>query len=470
MTLMQALEMDLGNSTLTGFYHLCRSILVKSEADYDTLDKVFALYFKNIKEFEDLPEEVWEWLQNGELQRALDDIPNIDFDDISISELMKMFQERLEEQNEEHEEVWEWLQNGELQRALDDIPNIDFDDISISELMKMFQERLEEQNEEHHGGNRWIGTGGTSPFGRGGYNPKGIRIGGQSRHQSAVKVASERRFIDFREDHELDSRNFQVAFRRLRQYSSRVDGARTELDVEGTVKATGDNAGLLSLVYEKPRKNQVAFRRLRQYSSRVDGARTELDVEGTVKATGDNAGLLSLVYEKPRKNTVKVLLLMDSDGSMRRYSDLCNTLFQALRKSNHFKDLQVYYFHNCIYDHIYKNPTCEYGDWVDTQWLMKKFDSEYKVIFVGDGAMAPYELLSIGGINDLRLYNSEPGIAWLRKIDKKFKKKIWLNPIPKNKWNFAWGSYTINVIRDEFDMFELSLGGLEEGIKKLLVR
>lgn len=376
MTLMQALEMDLGNSTLTGFYHLCRSILVKSEADYDTLDKVFALYFKNIKEFEDLPEEVWEWLQNGELQRALDDIPNIDFDDISISE-----------------------------------------------LMKMFQERLEEQNEEHHGGNRWIGTGGTSPFGRGGYNPKGIRIGGQSRHQSAVKVASERRFIDFREDHELDSRDFQVAFRRLRQYSSRVDGARTELDVEGTVKATGDNAGLLSLV-----------------------------------------------YEKPRKNTVKVLLLMDSDGSMRRYSDLCNTLFQALRKSNHFKDLQVYYFHNCIYDHIYKNPTCEYGDWVDTQWLMKKFDSEYKVIFVGDGAMAPYELLSIGGINDLRLYNSEPGIAWLRKIDKKFKKKIWLNPIPKNKWNFAWGSYTINVIRDEFDMFELSLGGLEEGIKKLLVR
>ena len=268
MTLMQALEMDLGNSTLTGFYHLCRSILVKSEADYDTLDKVFALYFKNIKEFEELPEEVWQWLENGELERALEDIPDIDFDDLSIAE-----------------------------------------------LMKMFQERLEEQNEEHHGGNRWIGTGGTSPFGRGGYNPKGIRIGGQSRHQSAVKVASERRFIDFREDHELDSRDFQVAFRRLRQYSTRVDGAKTELDVEGTVKATGDNAGLLSLV-----------------------------------------------YEKPRKNTVKVLLLMDSDGSMMRYSDLCNTLFQALRKSNHFKDLQVYYFHNCIYDHLYKNPTCSASD------------------------------------------------------------------------------------------------------------
>ena len=376
MTLMQALEMDLGNSTLTGFYHLCRSILVKSEADYDTLDKVFALYFKNIKEFEELPEEVWQWLENGELERALEDIPDIDFDDLSIAE-----------------------------------------------LMKMFQERLEEQNEEHHGGNRWIGTGSTSPFGRGGYNPKGIRIGGQSRHQSAVKVASERRFIDFREDHELDSRDFQVAFRRLRQYSTRVDGAKTELDVEGTVKATGDNAGLLSLV-----------------------------------------------YDKPRKNTVKVLLLMDSDGSMIRYSDLCNTLFQALRKSNHFKDLQVYYFHNCIYDHLYKNPTCQYGDWVETKWLMQKLDSEYKVIFVGDGAMAPYELLSIGGINDIRLYNNEPGIEWLRKLNRKFKKKIWLNPISKTKWNYAWGSYTINVLRDEFDMFELSLAGLEEGIKKLLVR
>lgn len=376
MTLMQALEMNLGESTLTGFYHLCRSILVKSEADYDTLDRVFALYFQNVKDFEDLPEDVWKWLENGEIERALSDIPNIDFDDISIAE-----------------------------------------------LLKQFQERLEEQNEEHHGGNRWIGTGGTSPFGRGGYNPAGIRIGGHSRHRSAVKVAGDRRFVDFREDHQLDSRDFQIAFRRLRQYSSRVDSARTELDVEGTVKATGDNAGLLSLV-----------------------------------------------YEKPRKNTVKVLLLIDSDGSMRRHSDLVNKLFQSLRKSNHFKDLQVYYFHNCIYDHLYKNPTCEYGDWVDTSWVMQKYDSEYKVIIVGDGAMAPYELVSVGGINDMRLYNSEPGIEWLRKIKRKFKKHIWLNPIAKSKWNYAWGSYTISILRDEFEMFELSLDGLEQGIKKLLVK
>lgn len=376
MTLMEALDKNLGESTLTGFYHLCRCILVKSEADYDTLDRVFAMYFKNIAEFEELPQEMWDWLNDGEIERALSEIPDMEFNELGIAE-----------------------------------------------LMKMFQERLAEQTEAHHGGNRWIGTGGTSPFGRGGYNPAGIRVGGHSRHRSAVKVAGERRFHDFTEDHSLDSRDFQVAFRRLRQYSSRVDSARTELDVEGTVKATGDNAGMLSLV-----------------------------------------------YEKPRRNTVKVLLLMDSDGSMSRYTGICNNLFQALRKSNHFKDLQVYFFHNCIYDYVYKTPECIYGEWVETEWLMKKFDSEYKVIIVGDGAMSPYELLTPGGINDMRLYNREAGITWLEKLDKHYKKKIWLNPIAKDKWRYAWGSYTINILRQTFDMYQLSLEGLEEGIKKLLVK
>lgn len=376
MTLMEALVKDLGDSTLTGFYHLCRCILVKSEADYDILDRVFAMYFKNVKEFEELPQQIWDWLEDGEIEKALAEIPNLNFDEMGIAE-----------------------------------------------LMKLFQERLAEQTEAHHGGSRWIGTGGTSPFGRGGYNPMGIRLGGHSRHRSAVKVAGERRFLDFTEDHSLDSRDFQVAFRRLRQYSSRVDCARTELDVEGTVKATGDNAGMLSLV-----------------------------------------------YEKPRRNTVKVLLLMDSDGSMSRYTDICNNLFHALRKSNHFKDLQVYFFHNCIYDHVYKTLECTYGDWVETEWLMKKYDSEYKVIIVGDGAMSPYELLTPGGINDLRLYNKEAGIEWLDKIDRKFKKKIWLNPIEKGKWDYIWGSYTINILRKQFDMYQLSLDGLEQGIKKLLVK
>lgn len=214
----------------------------------------------------------------------------------------------------------------------------------------------------------------------------------------------------------------------------------------------------------------MALRRLRQYSTRVDSAKTELDIDGTIQKTGDNAGLLSLVYEKPRKNTVKVLLLMDAGGSMYRHSELCNSLFQSLRKSNHFKDLQVYYFHNCVYDHLYKEPTCRYGEWVETDWVLHKLDSEYKVIFVGDGAMSPYELISIGGINDMRLYNDKPGIQWLQKITKYFKKHIWLNPIQASQWRYAWGAQTIGLLRNVVDMYELSLEGLEEGIKKLLVR
>lgn len=376
MTLMEALEKDLHRSELTGFYHLCRSILVKSEADYDTLDKVFALYFRNICDFDEIPEDVWKWLSDGE-------------------------------------------QESDRGRFSD----MSFEEMGIGELLRLFQERLAEQTEAHHGGNRWIGTGGTSPFGRGGYNPQGIRLGGRSRHMSAVKVAGQNRFEDFREDHSLDERDFQVAFRRLRQYSSRNDAERSELDVEATVKATGDNAGMLSLV-----------------------------------------------FDRPRKNTVKVILLMDSDGSMMKYTGICSSLFHALRKSNHFKDLAVYYFHNCVYDHVYKTPECRYGDWIETEFLMNKYGSDYKLIIVGDGAMSPYELLVPGGINDLRLFNEEPGIAWLQKLKKKFDRSIWLNPVEKHRWDTAWGSQTIRVIRQEFPMYHLSVDGLVQGIKKLLTK
>ena len=180
--------------------------------------------------------------------------------------------------------------------------------------------------------------------------------------------------------------------------------------------------------------------------------------------------MLHLVYEKPRKNTVKILLLIDSDGSMLMYSDLCNRLFQALRKSNHFKDLQVYYFHNCIYDHLYTTPFCKRGDWVDTTWALSNLDSEYKTIFVGDAAMAPSELFRKGGNSFIGLYNDQLGIEWLNKFDKRYKKKIWLNPIPEKEWSYTYGSYTIEKIGDLFPMFELSLDGLEKGIKKLLVK
>lgn len=376
MTLVEALDKGLAKASLTGFYHLCRSILIKTESDYDKFDQVFAEYFKGIETPEDLPEEFWKWLEEGDIERALDDLGD-----------KELFAKELDE------------------------------------LLRMFEERIKEQKERHDGGNYWIGTGGTSTMGRGGYNPAGIRVGGKSRHKTAVQVAGERNFKDFREDTILDIRSFQMAFRKLRQYSSRVDG-----------------------------------------QERV------LDVDKTVDETCDNGGLLSLAYEKPRKNTVKVLLLIDSEGSMLPYSRLCNRLFQAVSRSNHFKDLKIYYFHNAIYDQLYTTPHCKMRDSVETTWVFNRLDSDYKVIFVGDAAMAPSELYRPGGNAIIGLFNRETGMEWFQKFKKRFKKQIWLNPIEKSSWEYTYGSRTIHDIGEVFPMFELTLDGLEKGIKKLLVK
>lgn len=376
MTLVEALDKGLAKASLTGFYHLCRSILIKTESDYDKFDQVFAEYFKGVETPEDLPEEFWKWLEEGDIERALDDLGD-----------KELFAKELDE------------------------------------LLRMFEERIKEQKERHDGGNYWIGTGGTSTMGRGGYNPAGIRVGGRSRHKTALQVAGERNFKDFREDTILDIRSFQMAFRKLRQYSSRVDG-----------------------------------------QERV------LDVDKTVDETCDNGGLLSLAYEKPRKNTVKVLLLIDSEGSMLPYSRLCNRLFQAVSRSNHFKDLKIYYFHNAIYDQLYTTPHCKMRDSVETTWVFNRLDSDYKVIFVGDAAMAPSELYRPGGNAIIGLFNRETGMEWFQKFKKRFKKQIWLNPIKKSSWEYTYGSRTIHDIGEVFPMFELTLDGLEKGIKKLLVK
>jgi uncharacterized protein with von Willebrand factor type A (vWA) domain len=214
----------------------------------------------------------------------------------------------------------------------------------------------------------------------------------------------------------------------------------------------------------------MAFRKLRQFSSRVEGLKTELDIDATIDETCDNAGMLHLVFDKPRKNTVKLLLLIDSDGSMLRHSELCNRLFQAVSQANHFKDLKIYYFHNCVYDHLYTTPYCRKGDWVETNWVLKNLDSEYKVIFVGDAAMAPSELFRVGGNSFIGLWNDELGIDWLKKFKKRYKKTIWLNPLEKETWDWIYGHKTVGAVREVFDMFELTLSGLEAGIKKLLVK
>ena len=377
MALVEALDKGLAKSSLTSFYYLCRSVLIKSEADYDKFDEVFSAYFKNVQTPDELPDEVWKWLADEEEERALDD----------------------------KGDEWSYIHR------------------ELQELLDLMDERLEEQKEKHHGGTYWVGTGGTSTMGRGGYNTQGIRVGGKSRHKTALQIAGERNFKDFREDKVLDIRQFQMAFRKLRQFSSRMD-------VE----------------------------------------KTELDIDQTIDKTCEHAGMLNLVYEKPRKNTVKILLLIDSDGSMLMYSRLVNKLFQAISKANHFKDLQVYYFHNCVYDHLYTNPYCRYGEWVDTQWVLNNLDSEYKVIFVGDGTMAPSELHSRYGNSYYSLRNEEPGINWLMRIKRKFKKQIWLNPIRETEWEWVYGHKTLQDIKKIFPMFELTLDGLDKAIKKLLTR
>ncbi|MFV0516450.1 MAG: vWA domain-containing protein [Aminipila sp.] len=376
MTLIEALDLGLAQCSLIGFYNLCRSILIKSEADYDKFDSVFAEYFKGIQSLEDLPEEFQKWLNEDTRKRDINDKPMPD-------EAM----------------------------------------MELEDLLKRFYERIEEQKEKHDGGNYWVGTGGTSRMGHGGYNNQGIRTGGVGRHKSAVQIAGERHFKDFREDNILDIRQFQMAFRKLRQFSSRVDSAKTELDIEGTIDETCNNAGNLKLV-----------------------------------------------FDKPRKNTIKLLILFDSDGSMSPYSGLCNRLFQAVNQSSHFKDLKVFYFHNCIYDHLYTTPYCRRGEWVNTDWVLSNLDSEYKVILVGDGTMAPSELLRPGGNSYIGLYNDEPGLDWLKKFKNRYKRLIWLNPIREDDWEYIYGSYTLQAIGEIFPMFELTLEGLERAIKKLLVK
>lgn len=376
MTLEEALDKKLAKASLTGFYQLCRSILIKTESDYDKFDQVFAEYFRGIETPEDLPEDFLKWLDESDRER--------DIDDLGDQELFA----------------------GELE-----------------ELLRMFEERIKEQKEKHDGGSYWIGTGGTSPMGRGGYSPAGIRVGGKSRHKTALQVAGERNFKDFREDTILDIRSFQMAFRKLRQYSSRVEGEEKELDINKTIDETCDNGGLLSPA-----------------------------------------------YERPRKNTVKVLLLIDSEGSMLPYSRLCNRLFQAVSRSNHFKDLKIYYFHNAIYDWLYTTPHCKIRDSVDTTWVFNRLDSDYKVIFVGDAAMAPSELYRPGGNAIIGLFNRETGMEWFLKFKRRFKRQIWLNPIEKMSWEWTYGAQTIHDIGEVFPMYELTLDGLEKGIKKLLVK
>lgn len=378
MTLMEALSKGLAFSSLSGFYYLARAVLVKSEAYFDSYDIAFQNYFKGIETPVNVLEQALEWLKDA--------LPPY----MVSPEDRKLFQE------------WD-----------------------LDKLRRELDERLKTQDGQHHGGSKWIGTGGRSPFGYGGYHPAGVRIGGESLNHSAVKVAAERRFRGYRGDETLGVRQFEVALRKLRQLTSRTEG---EKDV--------------------------------------------LDLDGTIDATCRNAGRLELVWDRSRKNTMKVVVVMDSGGSMDEHIDLCSQLFSAVNRSTHFKDLKFYYFHNCIYENIYVNPACISRYAVNTYDFMRELDPEYRLIIVGDASMAPSELTMIGGALDWDNMDNEPGLLWLERLIKHFPHAVWLNPIPVQWWDprLYYGAYTISLVRKLFPMFELTLDGLEQAIKQLKAR
>ena len=276
----------------------------------------------------------------------------------------------------------------------------------------MFEERLKEQNERHDGGNRWIGTGGTSPFGHGGVNPAGIRVGGAGGGGRAVQVAAQRRFKNYRTDLVLDTRQIGMALRRLRRLGR-------------------------------------------------DGLATELDIDATIDATAKNAGELDIHFSPPRENRLKVMLLMDVGGSMDPFANLVSRLFSAAHQASHFREFTPLYFHNCVYSQLY--PTARLRDGTKTIEILRRHQPETRLIIVGDAHMAPYELTSRYGAIDYWHQNEVDGHSWLNKLKNHFQKAVWLNPIPKRFWNHP----TIHLIGQVFPMYELTLNGLEDAIEAL---
>ena len=379
LTLQQALDQGLAGGSLTQFYYLARMILVKSETDFDKFDMAFEETFKGIQSENEISKNMMRWLDKSELIDMVDEEDRF----------------RMNEQD-----------------GL-------FHDLDKDEVEAKFKERLRDQDSEHNGGSFWIGSMGKTSFGNAGGNMGGIRVGGQTGYQSAFQVIGARKYRDFRDDRMLDNRQFQLAFRKLRQFS-------TKLDIP----------------------------------------KTELDIDGTIDKTCNNGGCLQIVMDKPRKNAVKLLLLMDSGGTMIPFSSLLNELFQAVHKSNHYKDVKNYYFHNCIYSKLYKTPECENGEWIDTEWMFRNLDSDYKVIIVGDAAMAPEELYSTTG-NYRGPNGGLSGFDWLLLLKRHYKKIVWMNP-KMAPGNAPWREAE-TAIKGLFPMYKLTVDGLNQAMIKLML-
>lgn len=369
LTLMQAMDARVASQSVDDFYHLSRACLVKDERHYDRFDRAFGAHFKGIEELFEDPEMAipLEWLR------------------LEAEKLLS------EEEKSQIEALGGW-----------------------EKLMETLRKRLEEQKERHQGGSKWIGTGGTSPFGAYGYNPEGVRIGQhESRHRKAVKIWDRRDFKNLDSSIELGTRNIKIALRRLRQFAR-------------------------------------------------EGASEELDLDATVRSTAKNAGYLELEMVPERHNAVKVLLFLDVGGSMDDHVRICQELFSATRTE--FKNLEYFYFHNFIYESVWKDNRRRHVERISTLDLIRTYSPDHKIILVGDASMSPYEVVYPGG--SIEHWNEEPGSIWLGRLLRAYPHAIWLNPEPKMRWDYTQST---TLIRDLMTgrMFPLTLEGLDTGMKEL---
>ena len=373
LALLEALKARVAFCSAEEFYWLARLVLVKDERYFDRFDRVFAEHFAGAEAaFEKLVASVpAEWLE-------------------SLGQRLFTPEERAE-----IESLGSW-----------------------EKLLETLRERLKEQKERHQGGNKWVGTGGTSPFGSNGYNPEGIRIGGKqgSGSRRGVKVWDRREYRNFDDSVELGTRNIKLALRKLRRFAR-------------------------------------------------EGAQDFLDLDGTIDATARNAGMLDLKLQAERRNAVKVLLLLDVGGSMDDHVKICEEMFSAARSE--FKHLEYFYFHNFIYENLWKDNRRRHGQLTSTQQMLRTFNPDYRVVIVGDATMSPYEILQPGG--SVEHWNPESGAVWMQRLTDHFPRLIWLNPEPEDRWDHT---PSIRVTRELVGsrMFPMTLAGLDRAIVALRQR
>ncbi len=435
ITLLEALDKGLIHN-MVEFYYISRSILCKNEHHFDIYDIAFANFFKEamVKFPEDVKQEIWDWLNKDitllELIEGLQLLLREYQQYIDIDDLEKFLEELLEKYgpdsgstlfidapNEIKDEIWKWLEkNLDLSEMGGNFQEMMSQFFDLEEMQKRFEELMQKQDEEHNGGDRWIGTQGASPFGHGGQNPMGMRVGGSSGMRMAMQIAQKRIFKDYRKDIVLDTRQIKVALKRLKKLEE-------------------------------------------------IGKQDELDLDKTIDKTVKNCGDIEIVFDKKRKNNVRMLLLMDVGGSMTPYAHLVNLLFSAANNMSHWREFKHLYFHNCIYESIYFNARRNPEEAIDFNEFLRKYDNKYKVVIVGDAAMASWELTEKYGSIYYYHRNELPGIYYIKELANHFKNNVvWLNP---ELIRPEWAPWTRKIISSIIPMFDLTVEGIEDAMDYL---